>query len=73
MFDSPKAGVRFDDSPGKKGSHGTMHKNVVWKAAGYMVKGDYHNITGNLGMVQIQLLIFEFSGMIVSHDLPRHI
>ena len=26
-----------------------MIDNVVWKAAGYMVKGDYHNITGNLG------------------------
>ena len=47
--------MRFDDGlhfPG--GNFGTMDKNVVWKTSGIMVKGDYHNITGNLALTSSQ-------------------
>ena len=27
-----------------------MLNNLVWRTSGFMVKGDYHNIIGNLGL-----------------------
>ena len=32
------------------GNSGTMDKNIVWKTSGIMVKGEHHNITGNLAL-----------------------
>ena len=50
MYDSPKYGIRFDHSPSKFGSRGTMTNNVVWNTKGIMVKGDRHNIVGNVAL-----------------------
>ena len=70
VFDSPKAGIRFDDSPKHKGSHGTMHKNVIWKAAGFMVKGDFHNITGNLALINNDEKALD-GGLLIIHSLRK--
>ena len=50
MINSPKKGIRFDDSPNLRGTNGTISKNVVWKTEGIMIKGDYHTVTGNLAL-----------------------
>jgi len=51
IFDSPKSGLRFDGGhPPKNGYNGTMAYNVLWKVGGYVVKGEHHNITGNLAL-----------------------
>jgi len=52
VLESPKRGIRFDgDKWGKRsGDHGTLQNNVIWNVAAYMIKGDYHNITGNLAL-----------------------
>ena len=49
VFDSPKLGLRFDGSnPNQGGANGTMSRNIVWNTGGMRMKGDYHNITGNM-------------------------
>ncbi|MEH6605498.1 MAG: right-handed parallel beta-helix repeat-containing protein [Pseudomonadales bacterium] len=50
--DSPKYGVRFDAPipPVRWGNNGLIHHNVVWNAAGIMVKGEQHKIFHNLTM-----------------------
>ena len=79
VFDSPKAGNRFDDSPKHKGSHGTMHKNVIWKEAGFMVKGDFHNTTGKLALINNDEKdeegdqVYELSRIKLGYFLCRHI
>ena len=53
MFHSPVSGFRIDgggDSDSNIGYNCTIADNVDWKTGGYMIKGDYHNITGNLGL-----------------------
>ena len=51
IFDSPKSGLRFDGGhPPKNGFNGTMAYNVLWNVGGYVVKGEHHNITGNLAL-----------------------
>ena len=51
MLDSPVSGVRCDGSgAGSVCYNGTYKDNVAWKTGGYMLKGDYHNVTGNLAL-----------------------
>ena len=54
MFDSPKWSIRYDTGDGELGPYyvgGEIIENVSWGNKGYRVKGDFHNITGNLGLV----------------------
>ena len=51
MFDSPVAGVRIDGGADRVGYNCTIKDNVAWNTGGYMLKGDYHNITGNLALI----------------------
>ena len=46
----PVSGVRIDGGSGHFGYNTTIADNVGWKLGGYMIKGDYHNITGNLAL-----------------------
>ena len=49
--DSPKAGFRFDSSPGRLGEGGYQGFNVAWNTGtGFMAKGDRHVIEHNLGL-----------------------
>ena len=50
MFHSPVSGFRIDGGGTKEGYNCTIADNVDWKTGGYMIKGDYHNVTGNLGL-----------------------
>jgi len=50
MFDSTVLGVRTDGAEDRIGLYATIKDNVDWKTGGYMVKGDYHNVTGNLNL-----------------------
>ena len=51
IFNSPKLGLRFDGEGATGGSNGTMIRNIIWNTGGMRIKGDYHNITGNLALV----------------------
>ena len=50
VLNSPKKGIRFDDSPNLRGTNGTISKNVVWETEGIMIKGDFHTVIGNLAL-----------------------
>ena len=50
MFNSPVSGVRVDGGSDKFGYNCTVADNVGWKIGRYMMKGDYHNVTGNLAL-----------------------
>ena len=52
-MDSPKFGIRYDGAPGRAGTNGTMFNNVVWRTLGMMVKGDDHQVIGNLALPNI--------------------
>ena len=56
MLDSPVAGVRIDGGADRVGYNCTIKDNVAWKTGGYMLKGDYHNITGNLALINARTL-----------------
>ena len=51
MLKSPVAGVRIDGGADRVGYNATIKDNVSWKTGGFMLKGDYHNITGNLALI----------------------
>ena len=46
----PVSGVRIDGGSGHFGYNTTIADSVAWKVGGYMIKGDYHNVTGNLAL-----------------------
>jgi len=54
VFDSPKWCIRYDTGDGELPdgyTGGDMFNNVCWGTKGYRVKGDFHNITQNLALV----------------------
>lgn len=46
--DTGKAALRFDGDDSTGTAHGEMSFNVVWNISNLIVKGDYHNVTGNV-------------------------
>jgi len=50
VFDSPVSGVRVDGGGYKLGFKLQLLENVIRHVGGYMMKGDYHNVTGNLAL-----------------------
>ena len=50
VFDSPVSGVRVDGGGYKLGFKLQLFENVIRHVGGYMMKGDYHNVTGNLAL-----------------------
>ena len=50
MFDSPVSGVRVDGGGTKQGYNLTLTNNVIRHVGGYMMKGDYHTVIGNLAL-----------------------
>jgi len=79
VLDTSKLGIRFDSVVGGKlvdgklvpgGNSGTMDKNIVWKTSGIMVKGEHHNITGNLALTNNEKTMEALQGDKSFHALP---
>ena len=52
LLDSPKLSIRLDDAEhgSVTGTNATVINNVAWNTGGYEIKGDYHNVSGNLAL-----------------------
>ncbi|MBT3378426.1 MAG: hypothetical protein HN742_01710 [Lentisphaerae bacterium] len=60
VHDTNRQGIRFDSTTGSAGEGGSIHHNVMWRAAGNVVKGDRHFVQNNVvfdcgGNVSFQL------------------
>ncbi len=47
VHDTNRQGIRFDSTTGSAGEGGSIHHNVMWRAAGNVVKGDKHLVQNN--------------------------
>ena len=68
LLDSPKLSIRLDDAEhgSVTGTNATVVNNVAWNTGGFEIKGDYHNVTGNLALKTMNLfprvpLVYPFS------------
>jgi len=57
MHDIPVSAVRIDGGSTHFGFNTTIANNVAWKTGSYMIKGDYHNVTGNLALGNTSLKV----------------
>ena len=47
VHDTNRQGIRFDSTTTRAGEGGAIHHNVMWRAAGNVVKGDRHLVQNN--------------------------
>ena len=62
-MDSPKLSIRLDDQEhgSVTGTEATVINNVASNTGGFEIKGDFHNITGNLALQNYEQVTTSFS------------
>ena len=63
VLDSPKLSIRLDDQEhgSVTGTYATVINNVASNTGGFEIKGDFHNITGNLALKNYEQVTTSFA------------